>query len=84
MTLKELCLMKDLQITLGLDMNNNWTANIEPMLEVVDGCCLVSTCGRGVTVALALEGLCNQISGTKVRLNRGEPAERFILPLVEL
>ena len=84
MTLKELCLMKDIKIVLDLDARQNWIANIEPMLEVVDNGMLTSTCGRGLGVGDALMNLCQQISGKRVRLSRGDPAERFDVPTVVL
>ena len=82
MKLKDLCLLKDLKIVLALDVAQNWMARIEPMLEVVDGSVLISICGRGEEIEDALNLLCNQISGHKVRLNRSTPAERFNLPNV--
>ena len=84
MTLKELCVVLDFTVTLGHDFKQQVMADFKPMVEVIDGGMLISTCGRGVDVNSAIADLCDQVSNKRIRISRGEPAERRQLPTITL
>lgn len=84
MTLKELCIVLDFTVTLSHDFKAQVMADFKPMVEIIDGSMLVSTCGRGADVNSALEDLCVQVSNKRIRISRGEPLERRQLPVVTL
>ena len=84
MTLKELVLVLDMTVTLSHDSKDQVMADFKPMVEIIDGGMLSSTCGRGHDVNSALEDLCSQVSWKHVRISRGSPAERVHLPKVTL
>ena len=84
MTLKELCIVLDFTVTLNHDYKAQVMADFKPMVEIIDGPMLVSTCGRGDDVNSAMADLCAQISNKRIRICRGEPAERRQLPAITL
>lgn len=84
MTLKELCIVLDFTVTLDHDCKAQVMANFNPMVEAIDGPILVSTCGRGEDVNSAIADLCRQVSNKRIRISRGEPAERRQLPTITL